>query len=207
MSLPATEHNRTRNLGIQASTAEKSPPARLLAAKMFCCVPLPRGRGLSRPQRESVWERGRRWLRDPPPPEKHLAFCPKEQKGNTGAPGRARPPLPSHPANTESFPCESGDGFSRGMSASSKPRPMWVTSLWAGCVHTPRGRVGRAGWGESRQRRLPGLTSHPHGVSTHPGAVGGCQSSHASPLTLEAEVRLCRSSSHTGQAQLAGRAD
>ena len=46
------------------------------------------------------------------------------------------------------------------MSASSKPRPMWVRSLWAGwlAVSTPQGRAGWAGWGESRQHRLPRKT-------------------------------------------------
>ncbi|XP_043294983.1 uncharacterized protein LOC122422604 isoform X3 [Cervus canadensis] len=32
---------------------------------MFCCLPLPRGRGLGRAHRQSVWDRWRRWLRAP----------------------------------------------------------------------------------------------------------------------------------------------
>ena len=42
------------------------------------------------------------------PPRRPLALCLKEQEGNTGAPGRARPTLLSHPGNPESFPCEWG---------------------------------------------------------------------------------------------------
>ena len=45
------------------------------------------------------------------PPRRPLALCPKEQEGNTGAPGRAWPPLPSHPGNPEFFPCGCGRGF------------------------------------------------------------------------------------------------
>ena len=47
--------------------------------------------------------------------------------------------------NLSPFPV-SLDGFSWGMSASSKPRQMWVPSLWAGCVHTP-GESGQGGMG------------------------------------------------------------
>ena len=36
------------------------------------------------------------------PPKRHLALCPKEQKGNMGATGRAGPPLPSHRVTCES---------------------------------------------------------------------------------------------------------
>ena len=37
-------------------------------------------------------------------------------------------------------------GVSQGMSASSKPRLMWVRCLWAGCVHTPgESRLGKMG--------------------------------------------------------------
>ncbi|XP_043294980.1 uncharacterized protein LOC122422603 isoform X2 [Cervus canadensis] len=58
------ELNRTQNPGTQAPLREETP-ARSLAAKMFCCLPLPRGRGLGRAHRQSVWDRWRRWLRAP----------------------------------------------------------------------------------------------------------------------------------------------
>ena len=133
------------------------------------------------------------------PPKRHLALCPKEQKGNTGATGRVGPPLPSHRVTLSPFPV-SLDGFARGMSASSKPRRMWVTSLWAGCVHTP----GESGLGGIRRVRAV-RAAHADllsGVSTLPRGRGKCQSKRASPLILAVEVRVGRSSSHTGQAQL-----
>jgi len=68
--------------------------------------------------------------------ESPLALCPKEQKGNRGAPGRVRPPLPSHPLKPEAFRCV-WMGVSQAVSASSKPSHRWVWSPWTACVHTP----------------------------------------------------------------------
>ena len=104
------------------------------------------------------------------PPKRHLALCPKEQKGNTGATGRVGPPLPSHRVTLSPFPV-SLDGFARGMSASSKPRRMWVTSLWTGCVHTP-GESSQGGMGrvQAGQAALADLL---RGVSSLPGVGEG----------------------------------
>ena len=188
MSRPATEPNRTRNLGIQASTAEKSPQPDCSLPRCSAVCPCPQAeasadlKGRVCGNAEDAGS-GTNPPAAPTPGERHLAFCPKEQKGNTGGPGRARPPLPSHPANTESFLCESGDGFSRGMSASSKPRHMWVTSLWAGCVHTPgesgHGGMGRVQPAPAAQADLtPSRSLHPPrggtGVSQQP-----CISAHS----------------------------
>ena len=111
-------------------------PATLLAAKMFCCLPLPGGRGLSRPQRESVWERGRRWLRDRTPPRGIWPFARRNRKGTRepqAGPGHLYRPTR---VTLSPFP-ECVDGISWGNSASSMPRQMWLRSLWAGCVHNP----------------------------------------------------------------------
>ncbi|XP_025122741.3 tyrosine-protein phosphatase non-receptor type 23-like isoform X1 [Bubalus bubalis] len=66
MSLPGNRTQQNPEPGYPGLHSGKEPPARSLAAKMFCCLPLPRGRGLGRAHRQSVWERARHWLRHPP---------------------------------------------------------------------------------------------------------------------------------------------
>ena len=79
------------------------------------------------------------------------------------------------------------------MSASSKPRQMWVRS------HNPgASRLGGMGRVQAAPAAQADLTPS-GGVSNLPG---GCLSRHASLLILGAEVGVGRSSSHTGQAQL-----
>ena len=157
----------------------EEPPARSLVAKMFCCLPLPRGRGLSRAYRQTVWDRCRGWLRAP----RRGGLCPKEQKSNTGAPGRARSPLPSHLGHPESFPCECRRGFLGVCQLPASPGGCGVRSLWAG-VSVPQGRAGWVGWGESRQRWLPRLASRPQGRLLPPGCY---LTRHSSLLVLGAE--------------------
>ena len=171
---------------------------------MFCCLPLPRGRRPGRAQQQNVWQRGRQWLRNPP-----RVLWPFSQRNRkvTREP-QAGPGHLSRPTRLtlSPFSVSLGMGFLGVCLPQASPGTCGSQACGPG-VSTPQGRAGTAGGGESSQRRLPRLTSHPHGVSTHPGAVRGCHSSHASLLILEAEFPLCRSSSHTGQAQLASRAD
>ena len=94
------------------------------------------------------------------PPERSLALCPKEQEGNTGAPGRTGPPLPSHLGNPESFPCECGWGFLGVCRPQATPGGCGSEACGP-VVSTPQGRAGWVGWRESRQRQLPRLTSRP----------------------------------------------
>ena len=105
---------------------------------------------------------------------------------------------------------------SRGMSASSKPRPMWVRSLWAGwlAVSTPQGRAGWARWGESRQHRLPRKTPRAQGSGggrgrgrgrgAWEGGVSSVQGGYPSRHMFlpAAEFQVGRGSRRTGQAQL-----
>ncbi|XP_070651839.1 fibrous sheath CABYR-binding protein-like isoform X1 [Bos indicus] len=66
MLLPSNRTQQNQEPRYPGLHSGEEPPARLLAAKMFCCLPLPRGQRLRRAHRQSVWERGRRWLRAPP---------------------------------------------------------------------------------------------------------------------------------------------
>lgn len=80
------------------------------------------------------------------PPRRPLALCPKEQEGNPGAPGRARPPLPSHPGNPESFPWEWGRGVLGVCLPQASPEGCAVRSLCTGGVPTPgESRLGGRG--------------------------------------------------------------
>ena len=133
MSLPSNrtqENPEPRYPGLHSG---EEPPARLLAAKMFCCLPLPRGQRLRRAHRQSVWECGRRWLRAPP---RGLWPFAQRIRKVTREP-QARPGHLSHPTweHCVLFLCV-WMGVSRGVSATSNPRRMWVRSLWAGCGHT-----------------------------------------------------------------------
>ena len=137
------------------------------AARMFCCLTLPSGQGLWRAHRQSV---GTQSVPPQDTPERPLALCLKEQKGNTGAPARARSPLPSHPCNPESFSCVCGWGFP-GVSL-PHASPCGCGSQVCGLgVSTLQGRPGWVGWGKSRQHRLPRKTPYPQGHLIHPGWV------------------------------------
>ena len=103
-------------------------------------------------------------------PERPLSLCLKEKEGNTGAPGQARSPLPSHPGNPESFPCVRGWGF-LGLCLPQASPGGCGSEACGPVVATPWGRAGWVGWGESRQPWLPRLTSHPQEGLLHPGWV------------------------------------
>ena len=115
-----------------------------------------------------------------------------------GAPGQARSPLPSHPGNPESFPCECEWGFLRLCQPQGSPGGCGSEACGP-VVSTPQGRVGWVGWEESRQGRLPRLTSRPQVGLLHPGWVSEQTLVSACCGT---EVRVGRSSSDIGQAQL-----
>ena len=66
MSLPSNRTQQNQEPRYPGLHSGEKPPARSLAAKMFCCLPLHRGRRLRRAHRQSVWECGRCWLRAPP---------------------------------------------------------------------------------------------------------------------------------------------
>ena len=104
------------------------------------------------------------------PPERPLSLCLKEKEGNTGAPGQARSPLPSHPGNPESFPCVRGRGF-LGLCLPQASPSGCGSEACGPVVSTPQGRAGWARWGESRQGWLPRLTSHSQVGLLHPGWV------------------------------------
>ena len=130
------------------------------------------------------------------PPERPLALCPKAKKGNMGAPGRATSHLPSHPGKPESFPYVCGWGF-LGVCLPQASPGRCVSKVCGPGVSPPQGRAGWAGWGKSRQCRLPGRAHALRGVSF---VLGGYLSRHM--FLLGAEVQAGRSSSHTGHAQL-----
>ena len=128
MSLPGNRYQQNTETGSPGLTAERSPKPVHGQPGCFAVCPFPEAGPLRCVGMQSVLPKD--------PPERPLAPCLKKQKGNTGAPARARSPLPSYPGNPESFPCVCM-GVSWGISASCKPLRMWLTSLWAGCVHTP----------------------------------------------------------------------
>ena len=76
------------------------------------------------------------------PPERPLSLCPKEKEGNTGAPGQARSPLPSHPGNPESFACVVDEGFSGCVCLKQAQADVGQKPVGQLCPH-PRGEQAR----------------------------------------------------------------
>ena len=142
-------------------------PARVLGPKMFCCLPLPRGRGLRRAHRQSVWDRCGRWLRAP---RGGLWPFARRNRKVTREP-QAGPGHLCHPttrATLSPFPLNGDGGFSGCVCL--KQAQMDVRSEACGPVPSPpQGRAGWAGWGESRQRWLPRLTLRPKRCLLPPG--------------------------------------
>ena len=135
----------------------QEPTASSRALKMFCCLPLPRGRRPGRAQQQNVWQRGRQWLRNPP---RGLWPFSRRNRKVTREPQAGPCPL-SHPTRVtlSPFPECVDEGFSGYVCLKQAPADVGQ-SLWAGWlgVSTPQGRAGWAGWGESRQHRLPRKT-------------------------------------------------
>ena len=154
------------------------------AARMFCCLTLPSGQGLWRAHRQSV---GTQSVPPQDTPERPLALCLKEQKGNTGAPARARSPLPSHPCNPESFSCVCGWGFPGVPLPQASPSDVAQKSVGWMCPHTRGEQAGQNG-------ESPGSTSCPGRPHTLRGVSfiqGECLSRHM--FLLAAEFRAGRS--------------
>ena len=129
------------------------------------------------------------------PPERPLALCPKEQKGNTGTPARARSPLPSQPGNPESLPCVCGWGFP-GVSLPQTSPCRCGSEVCGMGVSTPRGEQAGQDGESPGSTGFPGRSHTLRGISIQ----GGYLSRHM--FLLAAEFQAGKSSCDTGQAQL-----
>ena len=124
----------------------EEPAASWRALKMFCCLPLPRGRRPGRAQQQNVWHRARQWLRKPP-----RGLWPFSRRNGkvTREPQAGPCPLSRPTRGTLSpFPVCVDEGFSgyvclEQAAADVGQKPVgWV----AGCVHTPgESRLGGMG--------------------------------------------------------------
>ena len=147
--------------GSPGLTTKRSPKPVHKQPGCFAVCPFPEAWASGSSQAECV---GTQSVLPQEPPERPLALCPKEQKGNTGAPSWARSPLPSHLGNSESFPCVCGWEFPGCISTSSKPLRMWLRGLWVGCVHTP-GESRLDGMGRVQAAPADQVDSTPSGAS------------------------------------------
>ena len=159
-SLPGTRTQQNTETGFPGLTAERSPQPVRRQPGCFTVCSFPEAGPLRCVGMQSVLPKD--------PPERPLAPCLKKQKGNTGAPARARSPLPSYPGNPESFPCVCGWGFPGVSLPQASPCRCGLEACGLG-VSTPQGRAGLAGWGESRQHWLPRKTPSTQGRLLPPG--------------------------------------
>ena len=186
----------------------EEPAASSRALKMFCCLPLPRGRRPGRAQQQNVWHRARQWLRKPP-----RGLWPfSRRNGKVTREPQAGPCPLSHPTRgtLSPFPVCVDEGFSgyvclEQAAADVGQKPVgWV----AGCVHTPgESRLG----GMGRVQAAPAAQEDPHvlggwggGTRAWEGGVSLVQGGYPSRRMFlpAAEVQAGRGSRHTGQAQL-----
>ena len=131
------------------------------AARMFCCLPIPRGRGLGRAHRLGVWERSQCCLRNPP-----RGLWPFAQR-NRNVTGELHPgpgPL-SDPTRVTLSPfllCVHGD-FLVYLCLKQAPADVAHKSVGWVCPH-PRGH--KAGW----DWKSPGSTGCPGRLQALRGA-------------------------------------
>ena len=102
-SLPGNRTQQNTETGSPGLRAERSPQPVRRQPGCFAVCPFPEARASGKLTSRMCGNAVGTAL-GPPPPQEASALCPKEKKGNTGAPSQARSPLPSHPGNTESFP-------------------------------------------------------------------------------------------------------
>ena len=159
-SLPGNRTQQNMETGFPGLTAERSPQPVCRQPGCFAVCSFPEAGPLRCVGMQLVLPKD--------PPERPLAPCLKKQKGNTGAPARARSPLPSYPGNPESFPCVCGWGFP-GVSLPQASPCRCGSEVCGLGVSTPQGRAGCVGWGESRQHWLPRKTPSTQGRLLPPG--------------------------------------
>ena len=186
--------NRTRNLGIQASTAERSPqPAHLLPRCSPVC-PCPEagasGELIGRVCGNAV-NAG-----SAAPPRGLWPFARRNSKVTRDH--QARPGPLSHPTQVilSPFPVCMDRGFLGCVCLKQAQADVGQKPVGRSCLH-PRGEL--AGW-DGESPGSAGCPGWPHALRWVSFLPGGYLSRHMS--LLEAEVRAGRSSCHTGQAQL-----
>ena len=139
----------------------EEPAASWRALKMFCCLPLPRGRRPGRAQQQNVWHRARQWLRKPP-----RGLWPfSRRNGKVTREPQAGPCPLSHPTRgtLSPFPVCVDEGFSGYVCLKQAPADVGQKSVgWvAGCVHTPgESRLG----GMGRVQAAPAAQEDPHSL-------------------------------------------
>ena len=168
----------------------EEPAASWRALKMFCCLPLPRGRRPGRAQQQNVWHRARQWLRKPP-----RGLWPFSRRNGkvTREPQAGPCPLSRPTRGTLSpFPVCVDEGFSgyvclEQAAADVGQKPVgWV----AGCVHTPgESRLG----GMGRVQAAPAAQEDPQVLGGWGGDAGlGREGSPWSRVGTRADACFCR---------------
>ena len=173
----------------------EEPAASSRALKMFCCLPLPRGRRPGRAQQQNVWHRARQWLRNPP-----RGLWPfSRRNGKVTREPQAGPCPLSHPTRgtLSPFPVCVDEGFSGYVCLKQAPADVGQKSVgWvAGCVHTPgESRVGAMG----RVQAAPAAQEDPTcsgGGGCGGGGGGGGLGREGSPRSrvgTRADTCFCR---------------
>ena len=143
MALPGNRTQQDPEPRNPGTTARGDPSQSTWSKNVLLLAPAQRPEPQEGSRAECV---GSLWVLAQGPPRRPLALCQKEQEGNRGAPGRARPPLPSHPGNPESFPPEWGRGVLGVCLPQASQDGCAVRSLWTGAVPNPgESRLGEMG--------------------------------------------------------------
>ena len=191
MAQNPTEHENR----ISRPNNEEEPQASSQAARMFCCLPLPRGLGLGRAHRQSVWERSWCCLRTTLPREASGPF----PEGTEKVKWKLQPgpgPL-SHPTwvTLSPFPLCVDRCFLGYLCLRQAPVDVAQKSVVWVCPHARGEQAGSM----QRVQATQAAQEYPTLSGASPlYMVGTC----AFTFLLAAKFRAGRSSRHTDQAQL-----
>ena len=191
MAQNPTEHENR----ISRPNNEEEPQASSQAARMFCCLPLPRGLGLGRAHRQSVWERSWCCLRTTLPREASGPFPEGTEKVKWKLQPGPGPISHSTWVTLNPFPVHVDGGFLEYLCLKEAPVDVAQMSVVWVCPH-PRGE--QAGW---MVRVQAAQASHEDPTSSRVSPLSR-MGTRAGTCLLVAEFRAGRSRCHTGQAQL-----